>query len=71
MSDPYGYQAAKDANDALARQREAYRSTTEPLAKINDTLKEIYEVIREVKVLLIEIRNVSQDTRDLQNGKSR
>jgi len=48
MSDPYGYQAAKEANQALNRQREAYRSTTEPLLKVNDTLVEILNELRKI-----------------------
>jgi hypothetical protein len=45
---------ADQANARLASQSDAYRSTTEPLNRINDTLKEI-------KALLIEIRNLMQD----------
>ena len=48
MSDPYGYQAAREANQALARQRDSYRSTTEPLLKINDTLKDILSELRKI-----------------------
>lgn len=48
MSDPYGYQAAREANQALNRQRDAYRSTTEPLLKINDTLVEILNELRKI-----------------------
>lgn len=48
MSDPYGYQAAQEANRVLARQREAYRSTTEPLLKVNDTLVEILNELRKI-----------------------
>lgn len=44
------------SNARLAAQSDAYRSTTEPLNRINDTLQEI-------KAFLIEIRNI------MQNGK--
>ena len=48
MSDPYGYQAAREANATLNRQRDTYRSTTEPLININDTLKDILSELRKI-----------------------
>lgn len=44
-----GYEAAKAANDRMSRQRDAYQSTTEPLNKINDTLKAILEVLKAIE----------------------
>lgn len=44
-----GYLAAKEANDRMNSQRDAYRSTTEPLNKINDTLKAILEVLKAIE----------------------
>lgn len=48
MSDPYGYAAAQEANTRLRNQRDSYRSTTEPLLKINATLKDILSELRNI-----------------------
>ena len=43
-----GYQAAREANERMRRQSDAYRSTTEPLQKINETLIEILGELRKL-----------------------
>lgn len=40
--------AAREANATLDRQRDAYRSTTEPLNRINDTLQDILSELRKI-----------------------
>jgi hypothetical protein len=61
MGDHYGYQSAKEANAILSRQRDSYRYTTEPLLKINDTLKDI---LTELRKLNENINDSSQSTVD-------
>lgn len=39
------YQSAADANRRLASQKDAYQSTTKPLVDINNTLKEIKDLL--------------------------
>lgn len=46
--DEASIKAAREANQALSRQRDAYRSTTEPLININDTLKDILSELRKI-----------------------
>ena len=48
MSDPYGYTAAKEANDRYRRQQDTYKYTTEPLNRINDTLRDILSELRKI-----------------------
>jgi hypothetical protein len=48
MPDPYGHAAAKEANDRYRRQQDTYRYTTEPLNKINDTLRDILSELRKI-----------------------
>lgn len=48
MSDPYGYASAQEENARFRNQRDTYRLTTEPLNKINDTLKDILSELRKI-----------------------
>lgn len=48
MSDPYGYGAAKEANERYRRQQDTYRYTTEPLNRLNDTLQDILSELRKI-----------------------
>jgi len=48
MSDPYGHQAAREANERYRRQQDTYRYTTEPLNKINHTLQDILSELRKI-----------------------
>lgn len=47
-STPDSIRSAQDANARLRRQSDAYRSTTEPLNRISDTLKDILNELRKI-----------------------
>lgn len=45
-------EAARQANERLFVQRSQYESTTAPLIRVNDTLKEIKELLAEILTTL-------------------
>lgn len=44
----YTNEAARKANERLYQQRQAYQSTTEPLTRINNTLQEIRDILKDL-----------------------
>lgn len=47
-----GAKAAAEANERIRQERLAYQSTTAPLEKINDSLKDIKLILTEILELL-------------------
>ena len=44
----YPNEAARKANERLYQERQAYQSTTEPLTRINNTLQEIKDILKDL-----------------------
>lgn len=55
----YPDESARRANERLYQERQAYQSTTEPLRRINDSLQEIKDILKD----LLELQKA-------QHGKS-
>lgn len=44
----YPDESARRANERLYQERQAYQSTTEPLTRINNTLQEIRDILKDL-----------------------
>lgn len=58
----YYNDAAKEANKKISDERLMYQSTTAPLMKINNTLDEIKNLLKEILEILAQDKNGTDNT---------